>query len=466
MAPERSLFRDVLDWMLLPLVMLWPLSFVVGYYIAIGIADKVFDRELVHKARTAAELIVADPSSGKVHVSGGLAIVLTDEEAADHWYRIDDAHAFLFGSESVPRPDIDLSAAALAHATFRNGVVDGKRVRIVTVMVTPKPLGQRIAFTLSASLAPNEALAREMLFALLPLQLVGIPLAALLAWLGLRYGLKPLHRLSGEIRKRRPDDLTPLDPAAAPLEMKPLVMGFNELLQRAAAEQARQKSFIDSAAHQLRTPIAGLVLTTQLAHRAATLAEKQDALTTIAAAAERSARLIEQLLALARAGHPDPQRLQVLDLARLARDVAAHHLPQADRKRIDLGFAGDVDAPATVRGDEDLLHEMIANLVENAIRYTPAGGAVTVEVRHDANDVTVAVIDTGPGIPAEDRRRVFDAFVRGGRHAEPGTGLGLAIAREIVEAHHGQIVLTEGEAGVGTRAIVTLPRAASTVRSA
>jgi two-component system sensor histidine kinase TctE len=262
----------------------------------------------------------------------------------------------------------------------------------------------------------------------------------LLVWLALTRGLAPLTALQARIRRRRPEDRSPIDARGAPEEIAPLVESFNDLLARLSASIQVQKRFIADAAHQMKTPLAGLRTQSELALRETDPAELRRSLRHIAAASERAARLINQLLALARAEHrgAESPAFEAVDLAGLTREALREWVPQAIERQIDLGM--DVKAEeAQVFGAPMMLREMLGNLIDNALRYTPAGGTVTARVLRDGDAVVLEVEDTGPGIPKAERSRVFDRFYRVlGTHVE-GSGLGLAIVREIVEQHEAQV---------------------------
>jgi two-component system sensor histidine kinase TctE len=236
---------------------------------------------------------------------------------------------------------------------------------------------------------------------------------------------------------------------------------MNDLLERLSVALGAQQRFIADAAHQLRTPLAGLKTQTELALRQAQADDVRQTLQQLHAATERTTRLVNQLLSLARA-EPQGGRVHVLgtlDLARLARDATTEWVPRALEHDIDLGFDGS-EAPARVQGDPVLLREMLNNLLDNAIRYTQHGGQVTVRVEPDTTRVRLSVEDNGPGIPAAQRERVFERFYRVLGTGVEGCGLGLAIVRVIAESHGGEASLDAGAGGDGTIVQVTLPMAA------
>jgi len=287
---------------------------------------------------------------------------------------------------------------------------------------------------------------------LLP-QFAIIPLAVALVWLGLSRGLAPVGRLRQRIHARRPDDLSPIKLRNVPEELQPIVAAFNDMMERLRGNLEAQQRFISAAAHQLKTPLTGLKTQTELALHESDPAHLRDYLLRIATGVDRAAHLTYQLLQLARAeaSHELRQDREMIDLAASAREVAARCVPRALAKNIDLGFEASAaeGPPAKILGVPLLLCEMIENLVDNAIKYTPPGGRVTVRV-HASPLPSLEVEDTGIGIAPEDRERVFERFYRALGTETEGSGLGLAIVREIAELHRARIEALANPAGQGT----------------
>lgn len=440
-AGNSSILRDLLDWMLVPLVIAWPVSVIVSYLIAIGVAERQFDRSLVAKVRSLAENVTQDAVTGEIRLGVDLRMLMIDDDAENHELRIDDAIAKRYGGDAIPPPapfPVPQAEAAATDTALRDAVVRGTRARVVTLRTSPPQARGPITLQLSEPIARREALAREMLLALVPLQILAIPVAAILALLGLRHGIRPLRQLSEDLAKRQPGDLKPVDVEAAPDEIAPLVVAFNDLMQRAASESARQQRFVDNAAHQLRTPITGLRLSAELALRSHDPTDKQRALEDIVKSAERSALTIERLLALARAENALSEGLQPVDLARVATAAISAHLEAARTRHIDLGGSG-LDIATPINGNETLLTEMLGNLIDNALQHANDGGMVTVGLVRSKSETIVFVEDDGPGVPPEAREQVWERFYRADskRHesGRPGTGLGLAIVREIADVH-------------------------------
>ncbi len=290
-----------------------------------------------------------------------------------------------------------------------------------------------------------------------------LPLLALLIWFAVGHALEPLQRLTAQLKARRVDALDSLGDAGLPAEVRPLITALNDLLGRLRAALGRERAFVADAAHELRTPLTALHLQLGILARAGSDSERAQAMSTLSAGVQRAIRLVEQLLALARQEPRAGSPRQPVRLDDLAREVVAELVQLADAGHIDLGVAAA--QPATVPGDADALHTLLRNLVDNAVRYTPAGGRVDVTVEAAgaaaagaAGGARLIVTDTGPGIPPAERARVFDRFYRRAGTEPPGSGLGLAIVRTIAEGHGAALALTDGPGGQGLVVTVTFPR--------
>jgi len=274
--------------------------------------------------------------------------------------------------------------------------------------------------------------------------------------------LRPLAALQREIHNRSHRDLRPLAEHTVPGEVRALVHAMNDLLARLNEAMSAQQRFIADAAHQLRTPLAGLKTQAELALRQQEPDEIRHTLQHLNTATGRTTHLVNQLLSLARA-EPGAHRalaLQALNLSDLARDTTTEWVPRAIERNIDLGFDGTTPATAGIEGDTLMIREMLGNLLDNAIRYTRSGGQVTVRVAAKRNAVELSVEDNGPGIPPAEREHVFERFHRVLGSGAEGCGLGLAIVREIAQSHNAEIRLGPGAGGAGTLVTVAFPKAA------
>jgi two-component system, OmpR family, sensor kinase len=287
--------------------------------------------------------------------------------------------------------------------------------------------------------------------------LVLIPLLALLVWWMVGRGLEPIDTLARAAESRTPTALEPFDEEGAPAEVAPLVRSLNGLLGRLRSALEAQRAFVADAAHQLRTPLAALKLQVQLAERAPDEAQRAAALEDVSSGLERATRMVQQLLTLARLepGSPFASAAGRVSLGELVGAAVADHAVLAETKGIDLG-ATTVDPHAQVQGDVEALGTLLANLVDNAIRYTPRGGRVDLSAGVDEGRPYLEVTDSGAGIPEEERERVFDRFYRREGTGEPGTGLGLAIVKAIALRHRAEVALADAPGG-GLAARVSFP---------
>ena len=274
-----------------------------------------------------------------------------------------------------------------------------------------------------------------------------LPVLGVLVWVLVGLGLRPLARLADSVQKRTADSLVPIPDEGLPEEVRPLVASLNDLLARLKAAFAAQRDFVADAAHELRTPLTALQLQAQLVERAASDVERNAALEELKRGLQRAGHTVQQLLTLARQ-EPGAASLPnaSVHLAALARDAVIEHSRLAEAREIDLGLM-QADESAVVMGDADALRILLANLVSNALRYTPQGGRVDVACRVHEGLPVLEVADTGPGIPAAERERVFDRFYRRSVVGEPGSGLGLAIVRTIAVRHGASVDLLDAEAG-------------------
>ena len=294
------------------------------------------------------------------------------------------------------------------------------------------------------TLEKRHQLANQIIKGVILPEFIILPIALTLLWFALVRGLSPLATLQDHIRSRRSDDLSPIDSRAVPEEISPLVNSLNDMLARLSQSIHSQKRFIADAAHQMKTPLAGMRMQSELAMRQSSREEIQRSLEQLSKSSESATRLVNQLLALARAENDSPQTtsLQRTNLRVLVRDTVQDWFQSALERQIDLGFEED-ETDLVVQGNATMLREMLNNLIDNALRYTPLGGRVTVRVRANTerSKVLLEVEDNGPGIPTAERGHVFERFYRILGSEVEGSGLGLAIVREIAQRHAAEIDL-------------------------
>jgi two-component system, OmpR family, sensor kinase len=287
-----------------------------------------------------------------------------------------------------------------------------------------------------------------------------MPMLVIFIWFAVGHSLEPFKRLTALVESRKVTALDPLPAGHLPGEVQPLVGALNDLLGRLGAALERERGFMADAAHELRTPLTALHLQMGTLARATNEAERADAMEKLSAGVQRAIRLVEQLLSLARQEPRADVARRRLRFDDLAREVVAEMVPLADARKIDLGISAS--QPAFVLGDPEALRTLVRNLVDNAVRYTPVGGTVDVSVQDSdepgsSHGALLRIVDTGPGIPADERQRVFDRFYRPPGTSPPGSGLGMAIVKAIADAHGATIALNSGPDTRGLAVTVSFP---------
>jgi two-component system sensor histidine kinase TctE len=459
----RSLHRHLLLWLLLPQLVLWLAAAYVTYNVADRYANRAIDAALKTATRALARQV--KPIGNGLFIDFPRAaqdIIEADPDDRVYYMVSTPPGEFILGNNKLPPPPV--TDARLGETYFYNGSMKEKsnqlgiRVAAMYLSFGDETAPQRMLVQVARSRASGEELARQILVdTALPLSGL-VALMSVIVWGGIRTGLAPLARLRAEVEDRAPNDLAPIKLEAAPEEVRALVKALNSLLAQVHENVSVQKRFISDAAHQLRTPLAGLKSQTELALTETDNPALQARLRRVHESATRSAHLINQLLTLARA-EPESAAAQGrtrVDLRRLASEVTAELVPRGRHAGVDLGLDEGDEKPIEIHGNALLLRESLINLVDNAIRYAGDGSVVTVRLSAQDSQAVLEVEDNGPGIAEADRERVFDRFARA-THEGNGCGLGLAIVKEIVERHTGTVELQPVQPR-GLRAVVRLPR--------
>ena len=492
---QRSLFGEILDWMLAPLLLLWPMSVALTWLVAQNIANRPYDRELAEMVRTIGRQVIVEQQSvqpgrpGRVRLR--LPNVATEVMRSDDIDRIyfqvrGGKGEFVAGDREMQVPDEPPGVST--EVQFRDALVLNESVRVAYMWLPPTGVAGELRplVQVAETLDKRSQLATEIIKGVIVPQFVVLPLAVLLVWLALAKGIRPLNELQQRIRQRQSQDLSPIDTRDVPEEVTPLVNAINDLLARLDRSISSQKHFLADAAHQLKTPLAGLRMQAELVQREIDAGQQDPkalklSLRHIAHSSQRAAHMVNQLLAMARAEDKESaRRQQEVNLARLARETVRDFVPKAMEKRIDLGYEGPDEGQqlhGRLIGQPVLLRELIRNLVDNALQYTPAGGTVTVRLLGDplGQVVRLQVEDTGPGIALAERELVFQPFYRALGTNVDGSGLGLAIVREIVQQHQAEITVADAGpraagtatvAGAGPGALITVRFALNSLPSA
>lgn len=469
MSPEAraerpfSLRRRVIGWLGLPLAGLVAINAALSYLGALDAVNRAYDRSLTASLKAIAE---------NVHSINGRIVVDVPYSAFDTFdsgvqERLFHAVIAPDGRRITGYPDLAPPPGALEDGRPR--IVDtrykGEPVRLGALqkrLYDPALAGGDAAVILFAETTEaRQRLARELFQDSLRRQFLLILAGALLLLFALTSAMRPLLALRDAVRGRDAQDLTPVPDRGVPNEVRPLIAAINHHMERLSAMLEARRRFLADAAHQIRTPLAVLGTQAEYGLRQSDPGEMRRTFEGLLGTIRGTRRMANQMLVLSQAEPANgPLREQrPVDLAALAREVALELAPLALARKVDLGFEGD-SGPLVLAGHAALLREMVANLVDNAIRYTPAGGHVTVAIgRRDAG-LLLRVQDDGPGIPEAERERVFERFYRilGQRESE-GSGLGLAIVREICQAHGGQVRLRDASPPPGLAVELEFPLA-------
>ena len=474
-AGGQSLHRQLLIWLLLPQLVLWIGGAFVTYTLAARYANAAIDASLSQATRSLARQVKPIGNGLLVDFPRAAQDILEADPNDRVLFTVSAPPGqYILGNRNLPPPQGVPLKPALGEPYFYNGEIaqtagaGSERVRVAALYLSygdePGSM-QTMLVQVARNSANREELARRILLdTVLPLSAL-IVLMTMIVWAGIRAGLAPLARLRSLVEGKAPNDLTAIELHAAPREVRALAQAINDLLGAVQHNVVAQKRFISDAAHQLRTPLAGLKSQTELAMKDAQEPALQARLQRVHESATRSAHLVTQLLTLARA-EPESASLQArtrVDVARLARELTAELVPRARQAGIDLGYesSGDdeaAEAPVEVIGIALLLREALVNVLDNALRYAGRGAEVTVRVAREGAQAVIEVRDTGPGIPPALHADVFERFVRG-THEGNGCGLGLAIVKEIVERHAGHVRLASSQPQ-GLTLRITLPLAA------
>lgn len=428
----RSIRRSLLVWLLLALTVVAVAADAVTYLRARAEINALYDRQLEQIARL---WVAQEPAAAKGEGAAGERILIQAWDG-DGLLRYSSSP----GADLPRHPEPGLSTLRLGDASWRVLVVHRGSETI------------QVAEALDARTAPHEF----ALGILKPVTLAFVPGLALLIWIAVGRGLRPLDDIARALGRRRPSALEPLPEDRVPLEAKPLVSALNDLFLRLSRAMEGQRRFIADAAHELRSPLSAVQLQIQVVERAATAEERLTALARLRSGIQRASHLVQQLLTMARL-EPDAAAVpfQEVDLEELVKGVLGEYASLAQKRNVDLGL--ERAEALAVEGDPESLRAMVGNLVENAVRHCPAGSQVDVSVGSAGGEVVLEVLDNGPGIPPQERERVFDRFYRGAASGIPGSGLGLAIVKRVAERHGAGISLGAGPDGRGLRVTVRFP---------
>ncbi|EEA01651.1 integral membrane sensor signal transduction histidine kinase [Burkholderia sp. H160] len=449
-----SLRGRLLWWLLLPLAAFVSISVAISYRFAQTTADLVQDNALLSSMRIIGEDIDWDNGSVSIQIPPAALELFESPEQDTVFYRVEaSGHRLLAGSPDLPLPPHVSDSPTLYATQF----ADGHAARAVAYVRQLYDSGhtEEVIVAVAKTEGSRDAMVWRLLRPQLSSEVLTLILAMLFVYLGLTFELLPLMKVKDDVADRNASQLEPIRVSRLHVELRPIVEAINQCIARMGQQAATQRQFISDAAHQLRTPLALLAAQIQFARQR----DSRDApLTEALAGMHKSSRklttLTNKLLLLAQAESAAPANARErIDLSALIAGVLEELIAFAQSREIDLG--AELEDGLYVTGDESLTAALVTNLVDNALRYTQAGGRVTVQTRRRDEMAIVRVIDNGPGIRPDARERVFERFYRASSHAE-GTGLGLPIVREIAHRQGGSVTLESNEGGAGLVATVEM----------
>lgn len=467
----RALLRPTglevdLRWRLMaPLLGIVLLASFLSAYAANGLIDCVFDRWLLDAARSLASQVRFEQRSAVIELNRQAQAVLTYDADDRTYFSVREGEQLLAGEPHLPRQGSDLRHYEKDAEAF-DAFFLGHAVRVVWVPVSSPLEPSRIALVgVAETLNKRQQVFRDLLWVYAPVGLIVI-VADWIIFAAVRRTLSPLQRIADQWNTQSHASLKPIATTEVPRELLPFASALNDLLDRLREVLEREKLFASTAAHQLRTPLTGLQLGLARASEAPDLASTRAVLAGLQASTQRTARLVQQLLALSRL---DPELASGLEFSRvelheLARAVGESFLDSAHGKGLSMELIaaqgpGPMEQAVDIVGHAELLSEALGNLIDNAIRYSPPGGRVSITVQ--AMPPSLIVSDTGPGIPDDELLKVMLRFYRGRLASGQGSGLGLAIVKEIANLHHASVSLKNLEGG-GLRVRIQFPTAGGT----
>ena len=449
----RGLRRDLMLRLTLPLLVIVVATATLGTYAAHRLTERVFDRWLIDAARSITPLLSFDArGDARAEISAQSDAILRFDDRDRIWYAVLQNGRLLTGQAALPEHG-QRETRYTGGAAF-DAVLGDQPVRVARAEVAAG--GEPVVVLMAETLVKRERAERELINLIWPMGLLVLATAGAV-FLVVRRTVRPLEAIAARWSAQSHTSLEPIGLEGVPRELMPFAQALNELLARIRAMLMRERQFATTSAHQIRTPLAGLALGLARAREAPDLPAARRVIDELSGTTQRTARLVQQLLAF---GRLDPEARGDLaflphDLVELCRDVGAAHMDQAMARAVDFELIAP-DELVNVPMQRELVAEALSNLIDNAIRYTPSGGRVVVEV--DTEPAAVRVSDSGPGIPEDERALVLQRFVRGRLATGEGSGLGLAIVCDIADLHGAHITLATSYWG-GTAATMHFAKA-------
>ena len=446
MKKHSSLRKKLLVLLVPPLLILILIASSILFRFAIVEQRDAFDNALYDSAYSIYQLIQkSDDSIENLSLPKNEKQFILNDQSDVIFYNVVGTDGKLLNGDSDGglMPEIKEQTS---NPNFRDGIVHNLKVRIVSTLVSIQKNGVELPvyIQVAETLNKREALASNVLIDIIVPQLLLVLFTIIIIWFGVERGLQPLFDLQAAVSKRSYLDLSSIEMPDVPTEVMILVNSVNSLMRQLESVLSAQNRFIADAAHQLRTPLAGAQAQLELALLESDPDQHQELLERVSTSMERLSHTITQLLSLARNQQDASHNIVMsrVNLNKIAQEVTTDMVPTAIKKGLDLGFEADTQS-TIILGDSKRLKEMLYNLVDNALLYTPAGGKVTVKVQHEAGEIVLSVIDNGPGIPKSEREKVFERFHRVIGTGQEGSGLGLAIVMEIAQLHQANVEIAD-----------------------
>ncbi|MGN8197358.1 sensor histidine kinase [Salinisphaera sp. RV14] len=455
-----SLRRRLLLFLLVPMLIILTADAVITYFVALSYANRVHDESLADDAQILATMLQTRSLNGQI--SPQARFLLQFDPDGHNYFAIRSPQQGLIAGSRILPPVAPVPEPGQPPRLYDTHIKHTALRAATLAIVDPGHKNRVLDITLAQTFRGRRQVARQILLLNISLQVALISALLLLVWLGVRFGLRVIDPLTRRL-SRREHDLSPIEDDDVPVELLPLTHTIDALFARLRDIMALHERFIADAAHQLRTPLAGLRLQVERAMRYADDPRALKALEHIQQLTGRTARTSGQLLALTRA-EARPMQMAPVDLRKLLPELAGQRVPEAIESQIDFGFE-TTDKAAWVNGDAVALQEALDNLIDNALRYTPPQGTVTLTLTPDVDALCVQIDDSGPGVDAEVLPRLGERFFRAPNNQRSGTGLGLAIVRHIVMKHRGTVRFERSSLG-GLSVRLCLPRLASAGASA
>ncbi|TCV95675.1 two-component system sensor histidine kinase TctE [Luteibacter rhizovicinus] len=445
---KPSLRRRLLTFLLVPVLIVLLLDSLLAYLVALAYSNRVHDADLSDSALTLAEMMTSNALDGELTAQARFLLEY-DPDGRNYYSVISSTRGRLIGNAELGNPG-HLVAVDRAPVLYNSSL--GNRPLRAAVMRIPNPNAHEpndvLTITVAENLRDRHQRAREILMLTLPLQTLLILAIFLLLWFGVSYGLRVLEPLTARLG-RRGHDLSPIGETDVPVEILPLTRTIDDLFARMRGMMTLQERFIADAAHQLRTPLAGIQLQVERMDTTNDVTAHADALAHIHRLSTRAARTSAQLLALTRTQSPhldEAGRMCAIDLAQIIPEAVSLRVHQALGSRIDLGYESNMES-SPILGDALMLQELLDNLIDNAFHYAGPGHSITVGLHRIDDAVLLSVEDDGPGVDDAFLSRLGERFFRVPGVREEGTGLGLAIVESIAEQHDAKVTFLRGALG-------------------